>query len=170
MRGIINLFKVIFVSIIRKTIEFTFNTVKGRYPNFHISIGSMVVWLAFVIHNGVNAFCLFDLVPLAPSAVRAKFNLARRLVLVCKHQKINRMWRKKFNSFYLIVHTLGLYAQNLLVEHVWIIAPTAHDFTLSFIWRFNPGIQTFQQFTWKYVWGVSCNQRIDRLKLASSIF
>ena len=90
MRGIINLFKVIFVSIIRKTIEFTFNTVKGRYPNFHISIGSMVFWLAFVIHNGVNAFCLFDLVPLAPSAVRAKLNLARRLVLVCKHQKTNR--------------------------------------------------------------------------------
>lgn len=93
MRGIIILFKVIFVSIIRKTIEFTFNTVKGRYPNFHISIGSMVFWLAFVIHNGVNAstFCLFDLVPLTPSAVRAKLNLARRLVLVCKHQKMNRM-------------------------------------------------------------------------------
>ena len=69
MRGIINLFKVIFVSIIRKTIEFTFNTVKGRYPNFHISIGSMVFWLAFVINKGVKhqLFVCLTLYPSPPA-------------------------------------------------------------------------------------------------------
>lgn len=60
-----------------KTIEFTFNTAKERYPNFRNSIasfGSMVLWLAFIIQNGAVAstVCLYDIEPLTPSAVQVQ--------------------------------------------------------------------------------------------------